>query len=285
MLRIATHNVWNNIDNTPEWEKIGEDCSAVARAPGHVRVYQDTKPDIIGWQESRDIMLDSVLSSCADAGINYTAIWGRFTPILYRADKLELIESRFITYPEEIEGFEGIFNDMRSKSANIAVFRIKENGHIFVFTTTHLWWKRNDEQTKKNDPRSYQIGSDEAREKQMKMLIGAVNAYRDKYSCPSIIVGDLNTAYNSKAVKFALANGYSHAHDIATDFSDDEAGYHYCFPWGFKREYSKGGFAYAIDHILVSGTKDGAVKRFERYSPEYYYTVSDHSMAFIDIDF
>ena len=29
---------------------------------------------------------------------------------------------------------------------------------------------------------------------------------------------------------------------------------------------------------------DGAVKCFERYSPDYYYPLSDHSPAFIDIE-
>ena len=284
MLRIASHNVWNNVPNTPQWAAKGEDCSAEARAPGHVRVYKDTMPDIIGWQESRDIMLDCVLSGCAEAGMNYTAVWGRFTPVLYRADKLELIESKFVTYPENLDGFEGIFNDMNSKSFNIAVFRIKENGHVFVFTTTHLWWKSGSEEAKKNNPNFYQAGSDEARELQVGMLIDCVNTYRDKYNCPSVIVGDFNTRYNSKAVSYALANGYSHAHDIATEYSDEESGYHYCFPDGYKCEYDKGGFKNAIDHILVSGVDEGAVKRFERYSPEYYFPISDHSEAFADIE-
>ena len=284
MLRIATHNVWNNIDNTPAWEKNGEDCSAGARAPGHVRVYKETMPDIIGWQESRDIMLDLVLEGCREAGIEYTAVWGRFTPILYRADKLELLESKFITYPDDIDGFEGIFNDMRSKSANIAVFRIKENGHIFVFTTTHLWWKRNDEATRVNDPASYQEGSDKAREIQLKMIVDTVAPFREKYGAPSIILGDFNTQYDSLAVKYALDHGYRHAHDIATAFADEEMGYHLCFPWGYVKKYMTDGFKKALDHIVISGEPEGAVKRFERYSPDYYFPISDHSMAFIDAE-
>lgn len=284
-LRIMTHNVWNNLDNTPEWEKIGEDCSTEARAPGIARVYKENLPDVIGWQESRDRMIDAVLDSCKESGIEYTTIWGRFTPILYRADKLELLESKFITYPDEIEGFDGIFNDMRSKSANIAVFRVKESGKIFVFTTTHLWWKRNDERTRINDPRSYQQGSDKAREIQVKIIVDAVKPYREKYGCPSIILGDFNTQYDSLAVKYALEHGYRHAHDIATEFSDDEMGYHMCFPWGYEKKYLTGGFKNALDHIMISGEDDGAVKRFERFSPEWYFPISDHSAAFIDVEF
>jgi len=39
-----------------------------------------------------------------------------------------------------------------------------------------------------------------------------------------------------------------------------------------------------IDHIYVIGEKDGSVKRFERYSPEYYYPISDHSPAYVDLE-
>jgi exonuclease III len=41
----------------------------------------------------------------------------------------------------------------------------------------------------------------------------------------------------------------------------------------------------AIDHIFVAGAGKDAVKRFERYSPEYYFPISDHSPAYIDIEF
>ena len=284
-LRIMTHNVWNRIDNAPAWEKNGEDCSAVARAPGHVRVYKETMPDLIGWQESTEPMLDAVLEGCRNEGIEYTAVWGRFTPILYRADKLELLDSRFITYPDNIDGYEGVFNDMRSKSANIAVFRVKESGKKFLFATTHLWWKRSDEKTKAERPEEYLLGSDEAREQQVKIIIDTMNEFLKRYDVPAIILGDFNTQYNSKAIRYALDNGFRHAHDIATEFSDDEMGYHLCFAWGYVKEYMTLGFAGALDHILVRGEKEGAVKRFERFSPEWYFPVSDHSAAFIDVEF
>ena len=283
-IRIMSHNVWNNIENTPAWEAIGEDCSTAARAPGHIRVYKETLPDIIGWQESTHPMCDLVKEGCLDFGVNYTVIFGRFTPIFYRSDKFELIDSEFFTYPESIEGFDGCFNDMRSKSCNIAVFRIKQNGKLLVFATTHLWWKREDEKTKAQNPREYLLGSDTAREQQMAMLIEKVDAYRERYGCPAVIVGDFNTNYHSKAVRYTLSKGYRHAHDIATDYTDETMGYHMCFPWGYEKHYLDGSFDKAIDHIFVIGEDEGAVERFERYSPEYYFPISDHSAAFIDMN-
>ncbi len=42
----------------PAWEAKGEDCSATVRAKGMVRVYADTQPDIIGFQEMSPVMSD-----------------------------------------------------------------------------------------------------------------------------------------------------------------------------------------------------------------------------------
>ena len=39
----------------------------------------------------------------------------------------------------------------------------------------------------------------------------------------------------------------------------------------------------AIDHILVKGMPEGAVKRFDRYTPEYYLLLSDHAPVYIDV--
>ena len=43
-IRLMTHNVWNNDNNSPEWEKNGEDCSARARVGGLTRVYEENFP-------------------------------------------------------------------------------------------------------------------------------------------------------------------------------------------------------------------------------------------------
>ncbi len=284
-IRLMTHNIWNRDKNSPAWEEKGFDCSAEARVGGLLRVWRETQPDVIGCQEASALMADLLKEGMAGEPINYTLIWGRFTPIFYRADKLELVDSEFCTYPDYIEGFEGKFNDVRSKAYNIGVFRVKENSKLFIFATTHLWWKRSPRADEKAPyapnclPRS-----DEAREYQIEMLTSALERFRAKYNCPAFLVGDLNTGYESKAVQSAFAKGYRHAHDIATDFAEEAVGYHYCFPDGFKTFYSDRPFKTAIDHILVLGEAEGSVKRFERYSPEYYYPISDHSPAYADIE-
>ena len=284
-IRLMTHNVWNKNFNSPEWEAKGEDCSASARVWGHLRVYRETMPDIIGGQEVSALMADLLKQGFENEDINYTLIWGRFTPILYRADKFELIDSAFGTYPEALEGFDGSFNDSQSKSWNLGVFRIKENGKLFIFATTHLWWKKSPaEESQAFGNTQYQLGSDEAREYQIHLLVNKIKEYREKYHCPAVLVGDLNTDYRSKAVQYLLKNGYRHAHDIAIEYAEESIGYHDCFPWGYTTEYYDQPFENAIDHIFIIGEPCGSVKRFDRYSPEYYFPISDHSPAFIDVE-
>ncbi|MBQ4384222.1 MAG: endonuclease/exonuclease/phosphatase family protein [Firmicutes bacterium] len=282
-LRLMTHNIWNRDENSPQWAEKGFDCSAEVRVHGLLRVYRETQPDVIGCQEASVRMADLLKEGLTAEGMNYTLIWGRFTPILYRPDRLELVDSEFGTYPEHIDGMEGSFNDVRSKSWNIAVFRVKESGRLFLFAATHLWWKM--EPTAENPAgRNVQEGSDRARELQLALLTDRILEYYGKYGCPAFLVGDLNTGYLTPAVQTALRAGFRHAHDIAEEYAEEAVGYHYCFPDGFETYYYDRPFERAIDHILVYGAAPGTVKRFERYSPDYYYPVSDHSAAYVDVE-
>ena len=279
LLRLMTHNQWKNDENLPAWEEKGLDCSASARMRGFVRVYSDTQPDIVGCQETSFVMADKMIRYCAENGLRYALLWGRDTPIMYRQDKFEVVDSDFSLYPEEFPGHEGKFNNHQTKSYNIGVFRIKENGKIFIFASTHLWWKS-------SNPASpnYLPYSDEARAYQMSLLIDKITEFQSKYDCPAFIVGDLNADYNSQAVQYAFSKGFTHAHDIASEYADESMGYHACFGWGYHDHYRDDPFPNAIDHILLRGADKATVRRFERFSPEYYLPLSDHSPAFVDIE-
>ncbi len=279
MLRIMTHNQWKNDDNLPAWVEQGKDCSAAVRMRGFTRVYAETLPDIIGGQEVSATMADLLIRYTAENGMRYALLWGRDTPILYRPDKLELVDSEFSLYPDEFPGHEGVFNNSQTKSYCIAVFRVKESGKLFIFASTHLWWKSG----KPSSP-DYQPYSDEARAYQISLLITRIDALQEKYACPAIIVGDLNADYQSLAVGAAFARGFVHAHDVATEYADETMGYHDCFAWGYHEYYRDTPFETAIDHILLRGMPEGAVKRFERFSPDYYLPLSDHSPAYIDLE-
>lgn len=278
-IRLMTHNQWKNDKNLPAWEEKGFDCSASVRMRGFIRVYQDTLPDIIGCQECSFVMADKLIRYAAQEGLRYALLWGRDTPIAYRPDKFELVDSDFSLFPDEFPGHEGCFNNAQTKSWTLGVFRVKENGKLFIFVSTHLWWKSSNPASK-----HYQPYSDEARAYQLGIVMDKVAQYRAKYNCPAVIVGDLNANYHSLTVQSALNAGYVHAHDVAVEYTDETKGYHYCFADGFKTFYQDDPFPAAIDHILVTGAEEGFVRRFERFSPDYYFPLSDHSPAFVDVE-
>jgi len=276
-LRLMSHNVWKCDGNLPAWKEKGEDCSSPARAKGMVRVYTETRPDVIGCQEMSALMADELLCGLAEKGQRYALLWGRDTPILYRQDRLELLDSDFRIYPTELPGWKGEFNNSGTKSWCIAVFRDKTDGRKLIFMSTHLWWMS-------SDPASldYQAGSDEARVWQLNLAMDRLEQMQAEYGCPAVLVGDLNAAYSAPVIRSALSRGYAHAHNIAADYADEDWGYHYCFGDGYK-PYVKAPFEKAIDHILVKFAPENFVRRFERYTPEYYLPLSDHSPVFADV--
>lgn len=279
-LRIMSNNVWCCDSNLPQWLDKGYDCSAEHRAVGFVRTYSETKPDIIGLQECTARLSDNLMQLLSQEGFEYALIWGRDTPILYRKDKFDLIDSAFHIYSEGVPGFEGSFNNAKTKSYCIGVFKNKKSGEIFVFGTTHLWWKSSETTA---SPENYQKYSDEARTYQINLFIDHVEKLKEIYACPSIIVGDFNTTYNSEAIQSALLRGYKHAYDIATEYRDETKGFHYCYADGFDMFEEKKTFLESIDHILVSGNIQNRLKRFERYYPPYYMPLSDHFPVWVDI--
>ena len=277
---MMSQNQWNCTPNHTWWEEQGLDCSAECRMKGHVRVISELMPDVLGGQEVNMEMQKHLLWGFLEKGLPYTQIYGNYTPIIYRADKLELLATEYIMYPEYGYEFDGKFNDSRSKSCNLGVFKTKDEGKVFVFATTHLWWK-NGKDTESN---SYQAGSDEIRAVQMKMACELIDKYREKYDCPAFLVGDMNAEYDSPAICYALTEGgFEHAHNVAADFAHDGVGYHSCGPRSCGPWLDKP-FREAIDHILVKGAKEGTVKRFDRYTPEYYLLLSDHAPVYVDVE-
>lgn len=274
-LRLMSQNQWNCTDNKPKWEENGLDCSAAHRMKGHVRIFKELMPDIVGGQEVNKEMQLYFKLYCLEEALPYTIIWGNMTPIIYRADKLELLDTEYILYPKTVDGYEGSFNDANSKSLNLGVFRTKDDGKVFIFATTHLWWM-----SEQNRP-----GSSDVRRMQVKQATELLSTYQKQYGdCPVIFVGDMNARLNSPAIQYALNEGcYTHAHDIATEFRHDGRGYNACGPNG-PGVWQDSPFETAIDHILVKNVPDGSVRRFDRYCPDYYLYISDHAPVYIDIE-
>ena len=76
LLRLMTHNVWERDTNTPAWEKLGYDCSAMVRVKGILQDYEETTPDVIGMQEASSLMVDYIIEDFSQKGKKYSLIWG-----------------------------------------------------------------------------------------------------------------------------------------------------------------------------------------------------------------
>ena len=278
-LRLMSNNIWKNDENQPAWEAEGEDCSALHRAKGFARVYLATKPDVLGLQESSPLMADEIMAHLTAAGEPYALLWGKDTPVIYRTDKFELVDSEFCMFPESIPDLEGRFNNHKTKSYCIAVLRTKEEGKLLLFATVHLWWKSEDPASK-----DYYPGSDAARDWQVKKLIERLEEYREKYHCPAVFLGDMNAAYAAPAIQTALRCGYVHGHDAAVEYKDETNGHHYCYTDGYQG-YQPTDFFHAIDHVFVKGAPKGFVRRFDRYYPDDYMALSDHFPMWIDVEY
>lgn len=275
-LRLMSQNQWNMWKNLPAWEPLGLDCGPEHRMKGHVQVLRELMPDVVGGQEVNTEMQKFLKFHCMDEGLPYAQIWGNYTPLIYRSDKLELLDTEYLLYPKYVEGYEGHFNDVDSKSCNLGVFRSKEDGKVFVFAGTHLWPAAEQDRS----------GSDEVRALQIGMAIDLIRKYQKKYgNCPAILGGDMNTGYHSQAIEYALGKGgFQHAHDVAVEYAHPGEGYNSCGPNAPGTEWCGGPFEKAIDHILVSDLPEGSVKRFDRYTPEYYLLLSDHAPVWVDIE-
>lgn len=279
-LRIMSNNVWRNDKNLPAWEANGYDCAVETRVPGLFKAYRETLPDIIGIQECSPRMADLLMREFSGEKMPYMLIWGKDSPIIYRTDKFELVDSELFIYGDRVPGYDEEFKNYHPKAYCAAVFRVKENGKMFVFGNTHLWWKSGNPANK-----NYLPHSDEAREYFLGQLMDSVDLLVKKYNCPSIIVGDMNAKCDSPALKAAFERGYLHAHDVAAEYADETMGMHYCYGDGFDTKPYPKTFADSIDHILIRGFEDGFVRRFERFSPDYYMPLSDHFPVWIDVEF
>jgi len=280
---LMSNNQWKCDKNCEWWANNGLDCSAEARVPLLVRAYTDVMPDILGLQEvslrQAELMMKemSTVELMDDTVAKYEYISGGDTPIVYRRDKLKLLESGFFRFTEAIPGFEGSFNNHETKSYCYGVFECRKCGKKIAVMSTHLWWKSSNPASG-----SYQPFSDEARAYQIKQCAAKMDGIMAKYACPGIIMGDFNAVYDSLCLKAAFEAGWQEVHDISVGETDETRGHHPCSPKGFARD-AGGSFDRAIDHILIKNGEGTTVEYFKRLTPEYFDAVSDHYPLYIEL--
>ncbi len=282
---LLSNNQWKCDTNKEAWEAMGMDCSAEGRVGGLLRAYGEIGADIIGLQEVSLHMADLMMRemremTLADGSVaKYEYVSGGDTPIVFRRDKLKLLESGFFRYDEKVPGYEGSFNNGGTKSYTYGVFECRECGKRLALMSTHLWWKSSNPASK-----NYLAGSDEARAYQL-MLAGAkMDEVMSKYNCPGVLMGDFNAAMESYALKAITWAGWREVHDLSKGETNNERGHHPCGNGGFQR-VDMGSFSQAIDHIMLKNHEGVTVNYFKRLTDEYFDSVSDHYPLYVDISF
>ena len=277
---ILSNNQWKCDGNCPAWAAKGEDCSAEARVKGLVRAYRQIAPDVLGIQEA-SVRMNTLLMeqmACFEKDgqtLRYELITVGDTPLLYRPDKLLLIESGFFRYSEEVPGFEGSFNNHETKSYAFGVFEERATGRRFAVMSTHLWWK-----SSRPGAENYQAHSAEARAYQIRLALTRLEEVTAKYACPGVLVGDLNAAMGSLCLNTAEEMGWVDAYELATGRRSNTRGHHPCGPSGYSRAEA-GTFEQAIDHILVRRDGGLVIGDYLRLEDEWFDCISDHYPLYI----
>lgn len=283
-MMIMTNNQWKNDENRPAWAQMGLDCSALRRSEGLFRAYRAILPDVLAAQESscrmERLLMEKMESIAVDGGetVRYRLITGGDTPIYYRADRFFAVETGFTLFPESVPGFEGSFNNGRTKSFSYAVLEEIASGKRIMVMSAHLWWKSGNP-----DRPNYQPHSAEARAYQIDMAARKAEEVLARYACPGLLMGDFNAGCDSLCMKTVVSRGWTEAHDLAEVERSEIKGHHFCGPDGFRRD-PLGEYRDALDHIVVKNGSRIRVRRYLRMTDEWFDPISDHYPLYIEAE-
>ena len=212
-LRMITFNIYSDW-RAPQW-------GVPPRAAGVEQALVKAQPDIVALQEvQQDWWASSLFEHLAAAygvvrGDEAEALrragpptptkpgkpepfLGNNCPLLYRKDRLNLLDSGFDIFHIALGGC--------SKGVTWAVFEDKTSGRRFMSFSTHFWFK-------KNGPES-----DAVRELNVRNILWHVADVRRKWGdIPVIGGGDLNCNPSSLALETFRREGYANAMEVAAE--------------------------------------------------------------------
>lgn len=190
-VRLMSSNIWGDY--------FGNEVES--RAHGLERVYRRYLPDVIGLQEmTRGWRESSVWASLADEYDFVPApTEGRhnFVPILYRRGTVEVTDSGFGLYHEELDP---------SKGYTWASFRRLSDGKSFTVFNTHFMWKNG-------------IEYDTIRRYNAFELNAVMTEVWKTYGFDTFFMGDLNCTHDSPAWRFFEENGWTSSYLLADESS------------------------------------------------------------------
>jgi len=273
--RVLFQNIWGN----------GSGANHVSRHKMTLELCMAYDADVLGFQEFNprnrqggDNAFDKLLeangykevvpSNVTDRSIN-------FTPIFYRADRLELLDCAYYNYPG--------YNDSGSKSYTWAVFKDKNTGDTFGVLSTHFWW----EHDSSNDTG---ISDNETRVNNAKAVVEALGKIEEKYGKIAVFCGgDYNCNSTSSPIGTILKAGAVSAAFTAKIKDDIQSNHAYPKYSTYYNTYTtpvkpSGDSTKSIDHVLVMNSTAVNLNLYNVSLELYSLLTSDHCALIVDFD-
>lgn len=257
-LRLMSSNIWG--------EYFGNEVEYRDRQlEGIYRKYQ---PDVLGLQEMMHTWWASPIWNDLDSQYQIVPVMTdgklNFTPIVYRTERLKVIDSGWYLYHEELDA---------SKGFTWAVFQDKESETQFAVFNTHFWWK--DKMLEHDVIRRYNAVD----------LVHWMRQIGQAYDCPVFFMGDLNCTVDSPAWKYLNSCGWETSFAVTQDCS--ECSSHHGDPvrgtdGHYHGQMTEKPKECSIDHI---GIPHGMhVRRQVAVTDQDALDATDHSPVFVDLD-
>ena len=266
-IRLMSHNVWGMY--APDVVK-----KVANRNELMSRVYMEYMPDVIGTQEfSEDIrvhgLTDMIASEYTELDLSVDVegyqMKNLFTPVFYRPSTCRPMDSGFVL-------FDRAYNNHDSKGVAWVVFRHLESGELFTVANTHYWWKSGEEH-------------DAARVENSREILRLAA----RLPHPFFVMGDMNCLISSAAYAELISGGLCDVQIVADQTMDSNT--HHAYP-DFDYENGVfygapkpcGGYAAAIDHILVDAEHSEGVRRFLVVTSDDACNTSDHCPIVVEYE-
>lgn len=254
-----TNNIWGNyFDNPP-----------IERSENLIHIYDEYKPDVIGFQEVKDDWYETSLFPFLSK--EYRFIGTEF--LFHNNDRHVPIavkkELNIVAY-----GFEYLTDTPDcSKAISWVVLQSLVNQTYFAICNTHFWWKKGEEH-------------DRIRAINAQQLSDRMWQIHQKYNCPVYAMGDMNTTLDSEVFTIFANNEIIDLYDVAERRKDR------CSLHGDPKRDEKGvfrgyttikGHVESIDHIVA--LKNGyTVKEYWVIEDQEALDATDHSPVYVDIE-
>ena len=265
-IRIAGNNIYFH-ESQPEHKiSVRDDYlyESIRYMDADVLLLQEV---IYNWHVVMDPVLETMgytLVPTSKEDTAYATATGNYTPIWYRANKLELLDYGYKQY-DTVAKYQPDSYLSSSKSYTWALFKDKATGKQFITITTHFTWA-----DEAHNPSPNALRVSDANE-----VIALVEKLTVKYAdVPIIFTGDLNCTagsdpYNVLMQQFSDVRKNAEASNGTTNGTTHSVG-----------SSSIGGGI--IDHMLYKG--DIGLKMYQHVYNEYAINSTDHIPLVLDID-